>query len=215
LGLLPFAGVGPNLGRFLQTDPVGYEDDLNLYAYVRNDPLNQADPDGRQAILIGVESKRGLRGTAVDTSRPPSETGPMDAGGALEVGVAIGRTENGRLGVRLYETETVGGIWGNSTDAQVTLTPAPVDQIDGADVGILNVDAPIGAGRFDGGAGFQVRASDAGLSPEAQFSAGTGMSQEVGSASRTRSTDILTPALDAVGDAIGAWRSATARSRHD
>jgi len=36
----------PALGRFLQTDPVGYSDDLNLYAYVGNDPLDRADPTG-------------------------------------------------------------------------------------------------------------------------------------------------------------------------
>jgi len=34
-------------GRFLQTDPVGYKDDLNLYTYVGNDPTDRTDPTGQ------------------------------------------------------------------------------------------------------------------------------------------------------------------------
>jgi RHS repeat-associated protein len=36
----------PKLGRFLQTDPIGTKDDLNLYTYVYNDPVDGMDPAG-------------------------------------------------------------------------------------------------------------------------------------------------------------------------
>jgi RHS repeat-associated protein len=36
----------PTLGRFLQTDPIGYAGGNNLYAYVGDDPVNGSDPDG-------------------------------------------------------------------------------------------------------------------------------------------------------------------------
>ncbi|MDO9164301.1 MAG: RHS repeat-associated core domain-containing protein, partial [Methylococcaceae bacterium] len=43
----------PAIGRFLQTDPIGYQDGLNWYAYVGNNPFNRRDPSrvGRACCL--------------------------------------------------------------------------------------------------------------------------------------------------------------------
>jgi RHS repeat-associated protein len=41
------------LGRFLQTDFIGYRDGLNWYAYVGNDPINNTDPSGLCKISDG------------------------------------------------------------------------------------------------------------------------------------------------------------------
>lgn len=51
----------PVLGRFLQTDPVGYDDDLNLYQYVGNDPLSRIDPSG----LYTCDRAQARRKTAI------------------------------------------------------------------------------------------------------------------------------------------------------
>jgi RHS repeat-associated protein len=36
----------PGLGRFLQTDPAGYDSDVNPYSYASCDPVNGSDPSG-------------------------------------------------------------------------------------------------------------------------------------------------------------------------
>jgi RHS repeat-associated protein len=36
----------PAIGRFAQTDPIGFDGGLNLYAYGLADPVNRTDPDG-------------------------------------------------------------------------------------------------------------------------------------------------------------------------
>jgi len=43
----------PYIGRFLQTDPVGYCAGMNLYAYCGNNPLGYVDPYGLDKYVLG------------------------------------------------------------------------------------------------------------------------------------------------------------------
>ncbi|HEY1561943.1 MAG TPA: RHS repeat-associated core domain-containing protein [Caulobacteraceae bacterium] len=71
----------PGDGKFLQTDPVGDQSDLNLYAYVRGDPIDSADPSGDCPI-----STCGVGGGALDIqfSLGPSllQSSPDSLGGS-------------------------------------------------------------------------------------------------------------------------------------
>ena len=68
----------PQLGRFLQTDPVGYTDDLNWYAYAGNNPVNFSDPTG----LAACSAKSALTDMALGGPPKLDSSGCISTGGA-------------------------------------------------------------------------------------------------------------------------------------
>jgi len=53
----------PDLGRFVQRDPIGIHDEWNVYTYVDNGPDSSIDVDGQTRVF--VQAKRGIPHAAV------------------------------------------------------------------------------------------------------------------------------------------------------
>ncbi|WEK46386.1 MAG: hypothetical protein P0Y56_15450 [Candidatus Andeanibacterium colombiense] len=109
----------PTLGRFLQTDPVGFDDQINLYAYVANDSVNSSDPTGLAKVKACTQGPPPAT-QGEEAAPPPACDNGNDEDKDNEIDVFGHRESDGKKPIG----EIANGVTGQSQIAQATIPPS-------------------------------------------------------------------------------------------
>ncbi|HWL92724.1 MAG TPA: RHS repeat-associated core domain-containing protein, partial [Phycisphaerae bacterium] len=108
-----YRSYSPDLGRWLQQDPIGYEGGFNLYEYVRSSPMRWIDPLGLDGRDQGWNDDSADLDAAINDAG--NKTHLSDAGNRIS-------TDAANLFIAATEPET-------AVLVATTLTPIPGDEI--------------------------------------------------------------------------------------
>ena len=134
LGMYDFKAriYSPTLGRFLQADPIGYGDGLNLYGYVGGDPVNFVDPTG----TLNCQREGGY------ASYTP------EGGIVVNVGRTVCQLED--WDYNLPPSVNTSPFMGPVTKEHPAPTPEPPQKDEAEEGGLLKCLADAGSGALDG-----------------------------------------------------------------
>ena len=112
----PFRFYDPNLGRWINRDPIGFWGGRNPFVFVGNNPINAVDPDGLDSLVPGVNGSynnsvpaltlTGQMGGPVTTSYAGPDS--LFAIGAITMGgMAVGGVVENSPGILLLAGATI------------------------------------------------------------------------------------------------------------
>ena len=133
--------------RFLQVDPVGYQADLNLYAYVNNDPMDRTDPTGLYSCGASLSKDNCTTFTSAQNAARAQITGALGALHNLRENLSSGRLTGQDRAVQAVMNKFMGEGSGSDIGAIDRLAGAATKML-----GMLNSNMPAELGSGGKGA---------------------------------------------------------------